>query len=104
MKFDSSASDNIRAIWAFTIALMQTSIVKKGNHPNILIFDEPDQHSIVMKDLKSFFDTIVGMKLGQTIIAITIKDRDTQQAIEALNEKSYNMIRIEKRAFAKMEE
>lgn len=104
MKFDSSASDNIRAIWAFTIALMQTSIVKKGNHPNILIFDEPDQHSIVMKDLKSFFDSIVGMNLGQTIIAITIKDRDTQQAIEALDEKSYNMIRIEKRAFSKMEE
>lgn len=26
MKFDSSASDGIRAIWAFTLALMQTSI------------------------------------------------------------------------------
>lgn len=41
MKFDSSASDNIRAIWAFTIALIQTSLSKSGNHPNILIFDEP---------------------------------------------------------------
>ena len=38
MKFDSSASDGIRAIWAFTLALMQTSIIHKGNHPNILMY------------------------------------------------------------------
>lgn len=25
MKFDSSASDNIRAIWSYTLALLQTS-------------------------------------------------------------------------------
>ena len=30
MKFDSSTSDNIRAIWAFTIALMQTSTKLSG--------------------------------------------------------------------------
>ena len=67
MKFDSSASDGIRAIWAFTLALMQTSIIHKGNHPNILMYDEPDQHSIVMKDLKSFFDTIIEMMLGSKV-------------------------------------
>lgn len=78
MKFDSSASDGIRAIWAFTLALMQTSIIHKGSHPNILMYDEPDQHSIVMKDLKSFFDTIIEINVGQTIVAITIKDSDTQ--------------------------
>lgn len=102
MKFDSSASDGIRAIWAFTLALMQTSIIHKGNHPNILMYDEPDQHSIVMKDLKSFFDTIIENNVGQTIVAITIKDSDTQDAIAALNPNSYNIIRIEKRAFVKM--
>lgn len=104
MKFDSSASDNIRAIWAFTVALMQTSILKKGNHPNILMFDEPDQQSIVMKDLKSFFDTIISINVGQTIVAITIKDSETKEAIDALDPNSYNIIRIEKRAFVKMPE
>lgn len=104
MKFDSSASDGIRAIWAFTLALMQTSIIHKGNHPNILMYDEPDQHSIVMKDLKSFFDTIIEINVGQTIVAITIKDSDTEEAIAALNPDSYNIIRIEKRAFVKMPE
>ncbi len=104
MKFDSSASDGIRAIWAFTLALMQTSIIHKGNHPNILMYDEPDQHSIVMKDLKSFFDEIIDVNVGQTIIAITIKDSDTEQAIAALDSDTYNLIRIEKRAFVKMSE
>lgn len=104
MKFDSSASDGIRAIWAFTLALMQTSIIHKGNHPNILMYDEPDQHSIVMKDLKSFFDTIIEINVGQTIVAITIKDGDTEEAIAALKPDSYNIIRIEKRAFVKMSE
>lgn len=51
MKFDSSASDNIRAIWAYTIALMQTSIEKEGNHPGVIIFDEPNQHSIIPEDM-----------------------------------------------------
>lgn len=104
MKFDSSASDGIRAIWAFTLALMQTSIIHKGNHPNILMYDEPDQHSIVMKDLKSFFDTIIEINVGQTIVAITIKDNDIEEAIAALNPDSYNIIRIGKRAFVKMSE
>ena len=104
MKFDSSARDGIRAIWAFTLALMQTSIKHKGNHPNILIYDEPDQHSIVMKDLKSFFDTLIEINVGQTIVAITIKDSDTEEAIAALKPDTYNIIRIEKRAFVKRSE
>ena len=32
MKFDSSASDNIRAIWSYTLALLQTSKQYNGNH------------------------------------------------------------------------
>ncbi len=33
MKFDSSASDNIRAIWAFILALLQTSNEKSRKSP-----------------------------------------------------------------------
>ena len=39
MKFDSSASDNIRAIWAYTLALLRTSNEVGGNHPQIVMFD-----------------------------------------------------------------
>ena len=54
MKFDSSASDNIRAIWSYTLALLKTSNEKNGNHPQIVIFDEPGQHSIVTNDMVIF--------------------------------------------------
>lgn len=59
MKFDSSASDNVRAIWAYTMALLQTSEKCGGNHPGLLIFDEPAQHSIGAVDTKAFFDSIL---------------------------------------------
>ena len=58
MKFDSSASDNISAIWAFTFALMQTSFESKGNHPKIMIFDEPAQQSMIPKDMANFLKSL----------------------------------------------
>lgn len=30
---------------------MQTSIEKEGNHPGVIIFDEPNQHSIIPEDM-----------------------------------------------------
>ncbi|OLN25678.1 hypothetical protein [Desulfosporosinus metallidurans] len=100
MKFDSSASDNIRAIWAFTMALLQTSNTHLGNHPGILIFDEPDQHSIVISNMKAFFKGIIDVEgWKQVIIGITIKDTDTRTAIESLDARSYNMIKINEKAF-----
>lgn len=62
MKFDSSASDGIRVIWAFTMALLQVSIEKDGNHPGIIIFDEPLQQSIVPEDMKSFIESVLEIK------------------------------------------
>ena len=47
MKYDSSASDELRSTWAFTLALLQISNMKQGNHPKILIYDEPKQQSVV---------------------------------------------------------
>jgi hypothetical protein len=77
-KVKISASDNIRAIWAYTMALLQTSNEYAGNHPGLLIFDEPAQHSIGAYDTKAFFDSII--KLGnncQVIIGIAINNADS---------------------------
>lgn len=103
MKFDSSASDNIRAIWAFILALLQTSNEKAGNHPGVLIFDEPAQHSIVINDMEQFFNCIINLKKSQVIVGITIKDSDTRQAISKLPSKDYNLIRVPNKAFRKFE-
>ncbi|MBB6671261.1 hypothetical protein [Cohnella nanjingensis] len=99
MKFDSSASDNIRAIWAFILALLQTSNKTSGNHPRVLMFDEPAQHSIIVNDMEQFFNTISKVKDGQIIVGITVKDNDTRQAIQKLNPETYKFIMVPNKAF-----
>jgi hypothetical protein len=41
--FDLSASDMIRVIWAYLFSLLKVSGTEGGNHPGLLIFDEPRQ-------------------------------------------------------------
>lgn len=103
MKFDSSASDNIRGIWAYTVALMQTSMEKGGNHPTVLIFDEPNQHSIIPADMEKFFGSIVELgKKCQTIVGITVKDIDTKTILERIEKDSYKFIEVKNKAFQKL--
>ena len=103
MKFDSSASDNIRAIWAYTIALMQTSLEKQGNHPGVIIFDEPNQHSIIPEDMEEFFNSIINLgNTTQIIVGITVKDTDTKSEIEKLPKELYHIVPIANKAFQKV--
>lgn len=51
MKFDSSASDKIRAIWQYALTLLQTSEKQIGNYLGVFIFDKPAQHSIGAEDV-----------------------------------------------------
>lgn len=100
MKFDSSASDNIRIIWSFTIALLQTSLEKEGNHPGLIIFDEPAQHSIVTSDMESLIKSVLELKgSAQVIVGITLNNEELKKAIENLPEKDATIINIGERAF-----
>ena len=100
MKFDSSASDGIRVIWAFTMALLQVSIEKDGNHPGVIIFDEPAQQSIVPEDMKSFIETAVEIKRPfQIITAITLNSQELISIINGLDASSYHITKIEGKAF-----
>lgn len=102
MKFDSSASDGIRVIWAFTMALLQVSTIYEGNHPKVLIFDEPAQQSIVPDDMSNFIKSVV--ELGencQVIIAITLNSDELVKIIKELKPSSYNKIYIAKKAFSR---
>lgn len=100
MKFDSSASDGIRVIWAFTMALLQVSIEKKGNHPCIIIFDEPAQQSIIPEDMRSFiFSAIKLSKNTQIITAITLNSHELIDIMNELPKDSYHEISIPEKAF-----
>ena len=94
---------NIRAIWAYTIALMQTSMEKKGNHPGVIIFDEPNQHSIIPEDMEEFFNSLLDLgESTQIIVGITVKDTDTKSEIEKLPTELYHIIPIANKAFQKI--
>lgn len=54
IKFDSSASDFIRCIWAYTTALLKTAIIYDTNHPRLLIFDEPKQQDMSKDSFRNF--------------------------------------------------
>lgn len=100
MKFDSSASDGIRVIWAFTMALLQVSIEKEGNHPGVIIFDEPAQQSIVPEDMKSFIESVLEIKKPyQIITAITLNSQELISIINGLDASSHHKIQIEGKAF-----
>ena len=43
--FEISASDGIRLVWAYLLCLLETARVAETNHPGLVVFDEPRQHS-----------------------------------------------------------
>lgn len=103
MKFDSSASDNIRAIWAYTLALLRTSNEVGGNHPQVVMFDEPGQHSIVTHDMVSLFSEIIGMiGSNQVILGITLNDAEICNAVNEIKKQNTCIIDVGKHAFQKI--
>lgn len=100
MKFDSSASDNIRIIWSFTMALLQTSIAKARNHPGLVIFDEPAQHSIVTSDMESLIQSVLDLKgSSQVIVGITLNNEELKASIKDLSKLDATIIDVGDRAF-----
>lgn len=70
-----SASDGIRVIWAYLVALLETARRHKTNHPGLIVFDEPQQQH--MKEIS--FAALV-KRLGPC-------GQHGQQAIIATSEK-----------------
>ena len=103
MKYDTSASDEIRAIWAYLLAVNEVDNNFDTNFCKLLIFDEPKQQSIVDEDLKCFFDSIIDkFSDKQVIIAATIKDVGTKKVIDELDINKYNLIELKDKAFNKL--
>ncbi|MCL9662551.1 hypothetical protein L2089_17825 [Paenibacillus hunanensis] len=71
IKFDSSASDYIRLRWAFTLALNYVSNQHGGNHPHLLIMDEPGQQQMNIYSTGKLFDSLSELNT-QSIIASSL--------------------------------
>ncbi|HEV7643741.1 MAG TPA: AAA family ATPase [Pyrinomonadaceae bacterium] len=85
--FDSSASDFIRCIWAFTLSLLDVSLMFKANHPQLLVLDEPKQQDISMRDFKSFLQELSKYETSQILVFASFENLDGsfEEATNGLN-------------------
>lgn len=82
IRFESSASDFIRAQWAYYTSLMKTSSESKGNHFQTLIFDEPQQQSAATNNLKAFLEELEKFEDQQVIVLASFQNSE-EDFIEA---------------------
>ena len=71
--FDSSASDGVRLIWSYSIALMQVAQKYQSNHWGIVIFDEPGQHQMAEKDFVACMRELLSFSDFQVIVATSME-------------------------------
>lgn len=76
IRFDSSASDFVRSIWAYTCSLYKTSIENNGNHPNLLMFDEPKQQDMSISDFTNFLKELSTYNKAQTLLFASFENSD----------------------------
>ncbi len=85
--FGSSASDWIRIITAYTLALHASrGNSSKSNHPNVSVFDEPAQQNMDISDHLELYPLIseVCGKGGQIIIAATDENHTVKEKAQKL--------------------
>jgi len=78
MASGSSASDNIRLIWAYTLALQETCGNFDCNHIGITFFDEPGQHEMADVSKSQFYHRIghIETENNQVLVA-TSEEKET---------------------------
>ncbi|MEB2589401.1 hypothetical protein SOP87_27465 [Bacillus cereus] len=84
IKFDSSASDTIRLIWSYVIAIYKTSQQFSGNHPGLMVFDEPGQQQMAVKSQKQLFEVLSKTK-SQSIIGTSLEPEEIKEMTKTLN-------------------
>ncbi|AUA33399.1 hypothetical protein CWR53_12740 [Pseudomonas sp. SGAir0191] len=78
MAQNSSASDFVRLIWSYIMALYQTASSRDipGNHPGFIMMDEPGQHSMATKSQQALFRMLANQTNFQAIVAASFDDLD----------------------------
>lgn len=93
---DSSASDFVRLIWSYLLALYQTSSMRgfDGHHPGILLMDEPGQHSMRSTSQHALLQLLSGQAGLQSIVAASF-DENESVFLEATAGLKFDLIRWE---------
>lgn len=76
---DSSASDFVRLIWSYLLALYQTSATRgfEGQHPGLLLMDEPGQHSMRSASQRALLQLLIAQGGLQSIVAASFDENES---------------------------
>ncbi|MCX5565661.1 AAA family ATPase [Alcaligenes phenolicus] len=76
---DSSASDFVRLIWSYLLALYQTSATQgfEGQHPGFLLMDEPGQHSMRPASQRALLQLLIAQRGLQAIVAASFDENES---------------------------
>ena len=76
---DSSASDFVRLIWSYLLALHQTSTTRgfEGQHPGLLLMDEPGQHSMRSASQRALLQLLIAQRGLQAIVAASFDENES---------------------------
>jgi len=73
-----SASDSVRLIWAYLVALLELAREESTNHPGLLIFDEPQQQHMREISFAALLGRVAPSKAAnQQVIIATSEDSDS---------------------------
>ncbi len=91
--FEASASDNIRAIWAFSLGLLELSASRDLCHLGLVMFDEPKQHSAHGKSMGEFLKRAARASLTnrQVIVATSEPSASLLELTKQLDVKIFDL-------------
>ncbi len=100
IRYVSSASDFVRAIWSYYLCLLEMARL----HPGFLVMDEPGQHQMRVDSMIELLS--YSSKLGKQVILAISQDRDYDKKdvnistlIEGIDSNKINMIHIEDKTY-----
>lgn len=92
VKNESSASDFVRLIWAYILALYQSKkYINGNNHIGTLIFDEPGQHSMSIESQRALMNMLSHEENLQSIVAASF-DESENNFITTTRDLKFNYI------------
>jgi hypothetical protein len=85
LSYGLSASDLIRMIWAYILALFEVADRQTGHHPGFIIFDEPRQQDAAQVSFDALLRRAAGAGKagGQAIVATSDEEVNIRHALEA---------------------
>ncbi|MDA3554541.1 hypothetical protein ABTI33_16055 [Acinetobacter baumannii] len=91
IKVDSSASDFVRLIWSFLLGLQQIGHDYACNNLNLILLDEPGQHSMALSSQRALFAELASISNLQSIVAASF-DNSEENFQEITNGLKFKLI------------